>query len=604
MKLGHDTTLHQEETLILSHTAYRSHLVAQATRELAGTPMHLCGWVETVRDHGGVLFFHLRDATGKLQVILDPGRLSPEAAEEASRIRPEWVVKFSGTLRLRPLGTEHTSLDSKDIELEADGFEVLGVAANLPFRPQERDKVSEERRLEHRSIDLRSDTMQQNLRLRHKVVTSFRSFLNSEGFIEVETPCLAKSTPEGARDFLVPSRLQPGTYFALPQSPQLFKQILMAGGIERYYQVARCFRDEDLRANRQPEFTQLDIEASFVNESDVMSLVEALIRRAIEDVARPLDPKPFPVIPYQEAMNRYGTDAPDLRFDLCIVNLTKVFADTEFHLFRKILDSGGQVLGLAIPGSFQLSRKNIETIRERAEQAGAEAPAYGHIERGVFSSSIAKFFSEKERMAIAVAMECGENDLILFQAGKDPRTLRLNMGRIRLLAADLLGLTSEQGRLCFAWIVQFPLVEYDPSRGRYVAVHHPFTSPVDPTVFQSNERMVIESALAASYDLVLNGEEVGGGSIRIHRPDLQRRMLKILGLSKEEIEARFGFLLQALAQGAPPHGGIALGLDRFISILAGSESIREVIAFPKTQTGTCPLTGAPTQVAQRGYLRL
>ena len=590
--------------MILSHTAYRSHLVAQATRELAGTPMHLCGWVETVRDHGGVLFFHLRDATGKLQVILDPGRLSPEAAEEAGRIRPEWVVMFSGTLRPRPPGTEHTSLDSKDIELEAHGFEILGVAASLPFRPQDRDKVSEERRLKDRAVDLRSDTMQANLRLRHKVVASFRSSLDSEGFIEVETPCLAKSTPEGARDFLVPSRLQPGAYFALRQSPQLFKQILMAGGIERYYQVARCFRDEDLRANRQPEFTQLDIEASFVNESDVMCLVEAIIRKALEDVGRPLDPKPFPIITYQEAVDRYGTDAPDLRFGLTIVNLTRVFADTEFHLFRKILDSGGQVLGLAIPGSFQLSRKSIETIRAKAEEAGAEAPAWGHIEAGVFSSSLAKFLSEKERKAIAEAMGNGENDLILFQAGKDPKTLRLNMGRIRLLAADLLGLTGEHRHLSFIWVVRFPWLEWDPSRGRYVAVHHPFTSPVDLSVFQSETRSVLESALAASYDLVLNGEEVGGGSIRIHRADLQRRMLEILGLGKEEIEARFGFLLQALAQGAPPHGGIALGLDRFTSILTGSESIRDVIAFPKTQTGTCPLTGAPTQVARRGYLRL
>ena len=590
--------------MILSHTRYRTHLVAQAARELVGTLMRLCGWIETVRDHGGVLFLHLRDATGKLQVILDPGHLSPEAAEEAGRIRPEWVVMLSGVLRLRPPGTEHTSLDSKDIELVADGFEVLAVASNLPFRPQERDKVSEERRLKHRTVDLRSDTMQANLRLRHRLVTSFRSFLNSEGFIEVETPCLAKSTPEGARDFLVPSRLQPGTYFALPQSPQLFKQVLMAGGIERYYQVARCFRDEDLRANRQPEFTQLDIEASFVTEPDVMCLVEGMVRKAMEDIGRPLDPEPFPVITYQEAMDRYGTDAPDLRFGLSIVNLTDIFAGTEFHLFRKTLDSGGQVLGLAIPSSFQLSRKGIETIREEAEEAGAEAPAWGRIEGGVFSSSLAKFFSEKERKAIAEAMGNGENDLILFQAGKDPKTLRLNMGRIRLLAADLLGLTGEQVRLCFAWVVRFPLLEYDPSRGRYVAVHHPFTSPVDLSVLQSDERSVLESALAASYDLVLNGEEVGGGSIRIHRADLQRRMLRILGLGEEEIEARFGFLLQALAQGAPPHGGIALGLDRFTAILTGSESIRDVIAFPKTQTGTCPLTGAPTQVARRGYLGL
>jgi len=590
--------------LILSHTQYRTHLVAQATRELAGTLMRLCGWIETVRDHGGVLFFHLRDATGKLQVILDPGHLSPEAAEEAGRIRPEWVVMLSGVLRLRPAGTERTSLDSKDVELEADRFEVLAGVSNLPFRPQERDKVSEERRLKHRAVDLRSETMQGNLRLRHRLVTSFRSFLNFEGFIEVETPCLGKSTPEGARDFLVPSRLQPGTYFALPQSPQLFKQVLMAGGIERYYQVARCFRDEDLRANRQPEFTQLDIEASFVTEPDVMCLVEGMVRKAMEDIGRPLDPEPFPAITYQDAMDRYGTDAPDLRFGLSFVNLTDIFAETEFHLFRKTLDSGGQVLGLAIPGSFQLSRKGIETIREEAEEAGAEAPAWGRIEGGVFSSSLAKFFSEKERKAIAEAMGNGENDLILFQAGKDPKTLRLNMGRIRLLAGDLLGLTGEQARLCFAWVVRFPLLEYDPSRGRYVAVHHPFTSPVDLSVLQSDERSVLESALAASYDLVLNGEEVGGGSIRIHRADLQRRMLRILGLGEEEIEARFGFLLQALAQGAPPHGGIALGLDRFTSILTGSESIRDVIAFPKTQTGTCPLTGAPTQVARRGYLRL
>jgi aspartyl-tRNA synthetase len=595
---------YEEKILILAQTTYRSHFVAHAARELVGTPMRLCGWIEAVRDHGGVLFFHLRDATGKLQVILDPRRLSPEAAEEAGRIRPEWVVKLSGVLRLRPPGTENTSLDSRDIELEADGFEVLATVASLPFRPQERDKVSEERRLKHRTVDLRSDIMQANLRLRHQLISSFRSFLNGEGFIEVETPCLAKSTPEGARDFLVPSRLQPGTYFALPQSPQLFKQALMAGGIERYYQVARCFRDEDLRANRQPEFTQLDMEASFVNESDVMRLVESMVRTAMEDVGRPLPSDPFPVLTYEEAMDRYGADAPDLRFGLPIVNLTDVFADTEFHLFRKILDAGGQVLGLAIPGSFQVSRKGIEAIREEAEEAGAEAPAWGRIEGGGFSSSLAKFFSEKERAAIAQAMGKGENDLILFQAGKDPKTLRLNMGRIRLLAADFLGLTGEQHRLCFAWIVRFPLLEYDPSRGRYVAVHHPFTSPVDLSVLQSGERSTLDSALAASYDLVLNGQEVGGGSIRIHNADLQRRMLGILGLGAEEIEARFGFLLQALSEGAPPHGGVALGLDRFASILTGCDSIRDVIAFPKTQTGTCPFTGAPTHVARRGYIGL
>ncbi|MBM3789250.1 MAG: aspartate--tRNA ligase [Acidobacteria bacterium] len=590
--------------MILAQTAYRTHLIADACRGLVGAPMRLVGWVETVRDHGGVLFFHLRDATGKLQVVLDPGRLSAEAARQAARIRPEWVLAFSGELRLRPPETGYTTLDSKEIELEASGFQVLSAAGSLPFRPQERGGVSEENRLRHRSLDLRSDPMQANLRLRHRIICSLRAFLDSEGFIEVETPCLAKSTPEGARDFLVPSRLQPGTFFALPQSPQLFKQVLMAGGIERYFQVARCFRDEDLRANRQPEFTQLDIEISFVEESDVMRLVEAMVRRTMEDLGQPLDPEPFPVIPYREAMDRFGTDRPDLRFHLPMVNLTEVFANSEFRVFRKILDAGGQILGIAVPASREMTRKSIEGIRERAEAVGAEAPAWGHIKSGVFSSSIAKYFSEEECRAVAAAMGGGEQDLILFQAGKDPMTLRQNMGRIRILVAEMLGLTSQPGRFRFAWVVRFPLLEYDPSRGRYVAVHHPFTSPTDPSVLEAGDRGALDTALASSYDLVLNGEEVGGGSIRMHDANLQRRMLRILGLGDEEIEARFGFLLRALEQGAPPHGGIALGLDRLTAMLAGAESIRDVIAFPKTQSGTCPLTGAPTRVARRGYLHL
>jgi aspartyl-tRNA synthetase len=584
--------------MLLDRTTFRTHTVAQAEQAALGEPLRLAGWVEAYRDHGGVLFFHLRDASGKIQVVANQGDFSPADWTTLESVRHEWVVSFDGALRQRPAGAERTSLDNKDIELLASGVAILAKAAAPPFRPDDAAEVSEELRLRNRCLDLRGARLQRNLRLRAKLIRLLREFLDDNGFCEVETPILGKSTPEGARDYLVPSRLHPRAYYALPQSPQLFKQMLMVGGLERYYQIARCFRDEDLRANRQPEFTQLDMEMSFVERDDICGLIEQMLRHALGGLGYDA-PAAFPRMTYDDAIARYGTDAPDASFGMELIDLTDALRQTEFKVFRALIDEGGAVMAICVPGRYALTKKQIEQIRECAEDAGASAPAWGHLKEGQFVSQLAKYFSDGERAAMVAKLAGGEGDLVLFQAGADPHQVRRNLGEIRLIVGDLLGMRPLDRPLHFTWVFDFPLLEFDPTYLRYRAVHHPFTRPADVAVFNSDDRAALLACKAMSYDLVCNGQEVGGGSIRIHDPAMQRRMFALLGLPEEEVERKFGFFLHALEAGAPPHGGIAFGLDRFVAQLVGAESIRDVIAFPKTQSAVCLLTGAPTPVTGR-----
>ena len=584
--------------MLLDATKYRTHTIAQVDETLIGSSLRLVGWIETYRDHGGLKFFHLRDASGRLQLVADPKVLPLEKWKEADAIRSEWVVSFSGKLRKRPEGADRTHLDKKDIEFVIEDADVLSQSPTPPFRPDEAETISEDMRLRYRYLELRSDSLQANLKKRSDFFHFLRSFLNENGFCEVETPILGKSTPEGARDYLVPSRVHPRSYYALPQSPQLFKQLLMVGGLERYFQIARCFRDEDLRANRQPEFTQLDIEASFVDEEDIFDMTERMMAFALEPLGFSVSP-PFPRLTYEEAMNRFGSDKPDVALGMELVDLTSILKQTEFKIFRNLIDAGGAVMAICVPGNHTLSKKQIELIREMAEDAGASPPAWGHLREGKFVSQLAKYFSESECNAMAQRLGKGEGDLVLFQADTDPIQVRRNLGEIRLIVADLLGLNDPGRSPKFTWVHRFPLVEFDSARGRFKAVHHPFTMPVDPQALFSEDRETLNGQLAHSYDLVCNGEEVGGGSIRIHDPKIQRRFFEVLGIPEQSVERKFGFFLQALSYGAPPHGGIALGLDRLLMLLTGAASIRDVIAFPKTQSASCPLTGAPTPVTGR-----
>ena len=584
--------------MLLDQTKHRTHTVLQAEQEAFGKPLRLVGWVETYRDHGGVLFFHLRDASGRIQVVANQTDFSPADWTVAEAIRHEWVVEFTGALRRRPPGAERTNLDSKGVEVLANGVTVLARAGFLSFRPEDAASVSEELRLRNRCLELRSDRLQRNLRLRARFIRHLREFLDDNGFCDVETPILAKSTPEGARDYLVPSRLHARSYYALPQSPQLFKQMLMVGGLERYYQIARCFRDEDLRANRHPEFTQLDMEMSFVERADVCGLAEAMLAHALGKVGVAVSP-PFPRLTWDEAMARYGTDAPDISLGMEIVDLTDALRETDFKVFRALIDEGGAVMAICVPAQYDLSKRQIEEIRECAEDAGANAPAWGHVRDGQFVSQLAKYFRDDERAAMVARLGGGNGDLVLFQAGPDRRQVQRNLGEIRLIVGDLLGLRGLDRPLQFTWILDFPLLEFDPTYQRFRAVHHPFTQPDDLAAFAQDDRARLLACKAKSYDLVCNGQEVGGGSIRIHDPEMQRRMFALLGLPEVEVEKKFGFFLRALESGAPPHGGIAFGLDRFVALLVGAESIRDVIAFPKTQSAVCLLTGAPTPVTGR-----
>jgi aspartyl-tRNA synthetase len=542
------------------------------------------------RDHGNVIFIDLRDRYGITQIVFNP-EVSAEAHRQADRLRGEDVIAIRGRVSPRPEGAANPNLSTGEIEIMTDSLDVLNDAKTPPFPIDDAAEVTDALRLKYRYLDLRRPRMQRLLQLRHDVTQQVRGYLNEEGFLEVETPMLTKSTPEGARDYLVPSRVNPGSFFALPQSPQLFKQILMVAGADRYYQIARCFRDEDLRNDRQPEFTQIDIEMSFIDREHVMAMAEEMTRRVFR-AARGIDlPNPFPRMTYQDAMDRYGSDKPDLRFDMPLHDLTAFAAGSEFKVFRDAAAKGGIVKAMIVKNGAAFPRSRIDALGEKVKTFGAKGLAWVKITAdGTLESVIAKFLDAKALRAALPSAEAG--DLVLFGADR-PKIVYDVMGRLRLMLAEELKLIDEQAWRPL-WVVDFPLLDYDETEKRYIAMHHPFTAPLDDDV-PLLERDPLK-ARAKAYDLVLNGNELGGGSIRIHRREVQTQVFDRLGIGKEEAAVKFGFLLDALEYGAPPHGGIAFGLDRLIMLLGGADSLRDVIAFPKTQKAQCLMTEAPSSV--------
>jgi aspartyl-tRNA synthetase len=562
----------------------------------------LCGWVHRRRDHGGVIFVDLRDHKGLVQIVFDPDREAVFATAE--RVRNEFVLKVTGRVRNRPEGTVNPDMPTGQVEVLGLELEVLNAAETPPFQLDDQD-VNEELRLRYRYIDLRRPEMQQKLRLRARVTRDMRTYLDENGFIDVETPIMTRSTPEGARDYLIPSRTYPGEFFAMPQSPQLFKQLLMMGGVDRYYQIARCFRDEDLRADRQPEFTQLDIEMAFTDEDDIMSLTEVMVRKLFRDILDVSLPEQFPRITYAESMLRFGTDRPDLRIPLQLVDLGDVMQAVEFKVFSgPANDPDGRIAALKVPGGSTLSRKVIDDYTKYVSKYGARGLAYIKVNdvaagREGLQSPILKFLPDDVVTAIVERTGVVDGDLVFFGADKT-RVVNDSLGALRVRLGVDLGLL--EGDWEPVWVVDFPLFERDEKNNRWMALHHPFTAPnsADPAALLADPG----ASLSRAYDMVLNGIELGGGSIRIHNTDMQQAVLKLLGIGEEEGRDKFGFLLDALKYGCPPHGGIAFGVDRLVMLMAGAASIREVMAFPKTQTAACPLTNAPSAVAPGQLIEL
>ncbi|MES9898957.1 MAG: aspartate--tRNA ligase [Sedimenticola sp.] len=579
----------------------RTHYCGHLNASHIGQEVEITGWVNRRRDHGGVIFIDLRDREGLVQVVYDPDRA--EIFAIAEQVRNEFVLRVKGRVRGRPEGTINSELPTGAVEILGLELEVLNQSDTPPFQLDEHENVSEEVRLRYRYIDLRRPEMQQRIRLRAAVTRALRNYLDDNGFLDIETPMLTKATPEGARDYLVPSRTHPGHFFALPQSPQLFKQLLMMSGMDRYYQVVRCFRDEDLRADRQPEFTQLDVEASFIEEEDIMGLMEEMIRQVVKEVLDDDLPNPFPRMSYQEAVHRFGTDRPDLRCAMELVDVGDLMEGVEFKVFSgPAKDPKGRVAALCLPKGCELSRKEIDGYTKFVGIYGAKGLAYIKVNevakgREGLQSPILKFLPDEAVDEILKRTAAEDGDLIFFGADK-ANVVNEALGALRVKLAEDRGLMEEAWHPL--WIVDFPMFEWDDKSDRWNALHHPFTAPKDDQVelLQSDPG----ACLSRAYDMVINGSEVGGGSIRIHRPEVQEQVFRLLGIGEEEAQEKFGFLLEALKYGCPPHGGLAFGLDRLVMLLVGADSIREVMAFPKTQTAACMLTSAPSEV-DSGQLR-
>ena len=570
----------------------RSHRCTEVTTANIGQEVTVMGWVQKSRNKGGIIFVDLRDRSGILQIIFEESDCGAESFAKAEKLRSEYVIAVTGRVEARS-GAVNENLATGAIEVRANSLRILSESETPPFPIEENSKTKEELRLKYRFLDLRRPDMQRNLLLRSKIAILTRQFLAEEGFLEIETPTLIKSTPEGARDYLVPSRVHPGSFYALPQSPQLFKQLLMCSGYDRYFQLARCYRDEDLRADRQPEFTQIDMELSFVDVDDVIDVNERLLHKLFREILNVEIPQPIPRMTWQEAMDRFGSDKPDLRFGMELKNVSDVVKDCEFVVFKGALENGGTVRGINAEGQGHMPRKKIDALVEFAKGYGSKGLAYVAIqEDGSYKSSFAKFMTEEQMAALISAMDGKPGDLLLFAADKNKVVWDV-LGNLRLEIARQLDLLKKDDYK-FLWVTEFPLLEYSEEQGRFVAMHHPFTMPMDEDwhLIDSDPGAV----RAKAYDIVLNGTEIGGGSVRIHQSDIQSKMFEVLGFTPEKAQEQFGFLLEAFKYGVPPHAGLAYGLDRVVMLMGGCDSIREVIAFPKVKDASCLMTEAPTPV--------
>lgn len=573
-------------------TLKRSHSCGELTKENAGQDVTLMGWVDTRRDLGGVVFIELRDRSGIIQVVFNPD-INKDVHELSSKLRSEFVIAVKGKLRLRPDDSINKNNSNGDIELYADHLEILNTAKTPPFEIQDNVNVDEVLRLKYRYLDLRRPVMQNRLKIRHQVTQFVRNYMDNQGFYEIETPMLTKRTPEGARDYLVPSRVHPGEFYALPQSPQIFKQILMVAGYEKYFQIARCFRDEDLRADRQPEFTQIDIEMSFINQEDILNLVEDMATNLFKKFKGVNFDGNIPRLTYQQAMDMYGSDKPDTRFGMEFIDLTETMSKSGFNALADLTKSGGKVKAIKLEKMSEMSRNELDMLRDKAVKLGAKGLTWFiYNNDGTLKSPVAKFFTEEELSQVKTISNAQNGDVLLLVA--DTYDVVSNvLGRFRLDLAKKLKLIDDS-KFNLLWVVDFPLLEWDEDNKRWSAKHHPFTSPKPEHIDLLDTDP--GKCLANAYDLVLNGYELGGGSIRIHRKDVQNKMFNVLGMSNEEAKSKFGFLMDAFEYGAPPHGGLALGLDRIIMLLSDCDNIRDVIPFPKTQTATCLMTDAPSHV--------